>query len=126
MQRNTKLLINCVSIIITTSIASVCSAAIEETHVWSFDAPTIEKGYTVSSPDEVFHVGVLPEVLKGETDVTIKVFDHVDLKKYEFSRVGEYRQDDPLLLEVRIHGHGRHRDQTSSTLRQGAEIARYQ
>lgn len=49
---------------------------VEEMHRWAFDAPTIERGYTVSTPDEQFFVGVLPNVLKGETDVTIKVFDH--------------------------------------------------
>lgn len=59
-----------------------------EFHKWSFDAETIELGYTVSTPDDQFHVGVLPNVLKGETDVTIKVFDHAEYTHREIYRVG--------------------------------------
>lgn len=59
----------------------------EEIHIWSFDAATIEKGYTVSNPDEQFNVGILPGVLKGETDVIIKVFDHKDYVSRETYQV---------------------------------------
>lgn len=62
----------------------------EEIHSWHFDAQTIEKGYTISSPDEQFHVGVLPGVLKGETDVTIKVFNHVDVVEREIYQVNAW------------------------------------
>lgn len=51
-----------------------------ELHRWSFDAATIKLGYTVNTPDNHFFVGVLPDVLKGETDVTIKVFDHAEFE----------------------------------------------
>lgn len=54
-----------------------------ELHSWFFDALTIGRGYTVSAPDEQFHVGVLPDVLKGETSVTIKVFNHEQFLKRE-------------------------------------------
>jgi hypothetical protein len=54
-----------------------------ELHSWFFDALTIGRGYTVSAPDEQFHVGVLPDVLKGETTVNIKVFDHEQFLKRE-------------------------------------------
>lgn len=73
----------------------------EELHIWSFDAPTIEKGYTVSTPDEQFHVGVLPEVLRGETDVTIKVFDHQQYVHRELYRVGP--TGDPSIPEPEVN-----------------------
>ncbi len=66
----------------------------EELYKWAFDAITIEKGYTVSTPDDQFHVGVLPNVLRGETDVTIKVFDHSEYVHRELYRVG------PSALEI--------------------------
>lgn len=94
MRRNIQLLINCACILFIGGVASAQVVPTEETHIWSFDAPTIKNGYTVSTPDDAFHVGVLPEVLSGETDVTIKVFDHTDLKTYELSRVGEYAASD--------------------------------
>ena len=55
----------------------------EEKHVWNFDVLTIGRVYTVSTPDEVFHVGVLPNVLKGTTDVAIKVFNHTQFEARE-------------------------------------------
>ncbi|MBI4121897.1 MAG: hypothetical protein HY461_01050 [Parcubacteria group bacterium] len=54
-----------------------------ELHTWYFDAATIGRGYTVSSPDEQFYVGVLPGVLKGETAVEIKIFDHEQFQHRE-------------------------------------------
>ena len=58
-----------------------------ELYLWHFDAETIEKGYTISSPDDQFHVGVLPGVLKGETDVTIKIFSHEKQNSFNSSAV---------------------------------------
>jgi hypothetical protein len=61
-----------------------------EIHLWHFDAETIDLGYTISSPDEQFHVGVLPGVLKGETDVTIKVFAHDKMVEREIYQVNAW------------------------------------
>lgn len=83
-------LITIVAALIVLSASAVHAeiSAQEEKHIWSFDAETIQKGYTVSTPDTQFHVGVLPNVLKGETDVTIKVFDHTQYVHRELYRVG--------------------------------------
>ncbi len=83
-----------VSVFAIAAIASAQELAKGELHTWSFDAPTIELGYTVSTPDDHFHVGVLPGVLKGETDVTIKVFDHVDYIEEKIFRVGATAVDE--------------------------------
>ena len=87
MQRKllTILAITFFALIAETAVALISNG---EIHIWSFDAVTIEKGYTVSTPDDQFFVGVLPNVLKGQTDVTIKVFDHVDYTDNEIYRVG--------------------------------------
>lgn len=69
-----------------------------ELHLWSFDAQTIELGYTVSTPDEQFHVGVLPGVLKGETDVTIKVFDHAEYKQRKIYQVNTAAEEDSRIM----------------------------
>lgn len=67
--------------------SSAVAQTVGELHTWSFDAATIEKGYTVSTPDGRFHLGILPGVLMGETDVTIKVFDHVSYTQRELYQV---------------------------------------
>jgi len=79
----------------------------EELYTWAFDAATIQRGYTVSTPDDQFHVGVLPDVLIGETDVTIKVFDHTEYIHREIYRVGpaaqtsqDEQEDNSSRLEV--------------------------
>jgi hypothetical protein len=72
----------------------------EETHLWSFDAPTIELGYTVSTPDEDFFIGIQPGVLLGETDVTVKVFDHTEYVHREIYRVGATALEvEPLITQ---------------------------
>lgn len=74
----------------------------EELHSWFFDADTIGRGYTISTPDEQFFVGVLPNVLKGETDVTIKVFDHVNFAKREFYQVNSTATDDETASRITV------------------------
>lgn len=39
------------------------------------DEPTIIKGYTVQSPDENLKLGILPEAVKGPTQIDIKILD---------------------------------------------------
>lgn len=70
-----------------------------ELHEWKFDALTIGRGYTVSSPDQAFHVGVLPNVLKGETSVTIKVFDHLSYQKLDIHQVNTAAETQRLQMD---------------------------
>lgn len=70
-----------------------------EVHEWQFDAVTIGRGYTVSSPDDTFHVGVLPDVLKGETSVTIKIFDHVEYEQRLIHQVNTAAEAQRLQME---------------------------
>lgn len=72
---------------------------IGELHEWKFDAPTIQRGYTVSSPDEDFNVGVLPNVLKGETSVTIKVFDHAAYQQRQIHQVNTAAESERLVMD---------------------------
>lgn len=71
-----------------------------ELHRWAFDAPTIKLGYTINTPDDQFFVGVLPEVLKGETDVTIKVFEHVAFEARQTYQVNAAAAETPERLKV--------------------------
>lgn len=71
-----------------------------ELHRWDFDALTIGRGYTVSTPDEDFHVGVLPNVLKGETAVTVKVFDHVRFEPRTIHQVSTAVEETPARLQM--------------------------
>lgn len=94
--------ITCASFCITllTGLVGHSYAASEEIYKWSFDAVTIERGYTISSPDNGFFVGVLPGVLKGETDVTIKIFDHTNYRKRELYQVNASALEDEAVQPV--------------------------
>ncbi len=79
-------------IALTLSLALLAPAVLAqelepELNRWAFDAATIKLGYTINTPDNAFFVGVLPDVLKGETDVTVKVFDHVAYQARETYQV---------------------------------------
>ncbi len=74
-----------------------------ELHRWGFDAPTIKLGYTISTPDDAFFVGVLPDVLKGETDVTIKVFDHAQYTARETYQVNAAAEEMPAAERLAVN-----------------------
>ncbi len=82
------------------STAAFAVGAEGEVHLWHFDAETIDLGYTISSPDEQFHVGVLPGVLKGETDVTIKVFSHDEMVTREIYQVNAWTVNEQVEVDA--------------------------
>lgn len=82
------------------TIVYASPTVLEELYLWSFDAATIKKGYTVSTPDELFNVGVLPDVLIGETDVTIKVFNHSEFKTREIYQVNTSAIEEVSRIQV--------------------------
>lgn len=76
------------------------------------DQPTIEKGYTVTSNDKNFRLGIFPEVLAVETRVVVKEFDRQQFEfpegwspisnVYEFDIFNKkaFQDEKPLIIRV--------------------------
>ena len=86
----------------------------------NIDQPTILKGYTVTSEDQNFRLGIYPEVLAEETRVVVKQFDNTEFEYpenwsaisdvYEFDIFNKqaFQNEKPLIIRINTFEQTRH------------------